>query len=568
MTIDDLLFPAEPRTRAIARELYAPRRGPAADQPARARRPGHPRRRRAVPRPGPAAHRARPLRDPDAAQPGHPARPSSACRRVDGGPVETDGRTIWRTLRRRTGTCSGAPRRGCGWSRRFADGLRRRHPARPGHRRRGLRRARRPARRAGVPAAGAVRAVQHRGARHHRVAAGRPGRARQARRRRLGRAGRPGDHHVPARRRGRHGVGRLGRPGRPARRDHRRGHRHVRRLPGRAAPAPGGVHRRRRHLLRPRPPDRADLGARRGRGGRGCSQRGLRGEADAGRRRGLPGAHARRVRPDVARGRPGDAAAPGLGAQPQPLAARARTAATSAATSRRPPSTRTRSRRCWTRTATTRGCGWSSTPSTSTPSPASSPRWPAATRRCYLGAPWWFLDSPEVLRRFREAVTETAGFYNTAGFVDDTRAFCSIPVRHDVARRVDAGFLARLVAEHRLPLDEAAETIADLAYHLPKRVFRLEELTHDTRSPPSTSTTCGSRPPPRATAPTPSTGATTRRPMWSCTPTPALTGAGLHLHQRPGQRDHLRGGPGAGPPRAWAARSRRSSPSRWRSGAR
>ncbi|GGN81817.1 uronate isomerase [Actinoplanes lobatus] len=93
----------------------------------------------------------------------------------------------------------------------------------------------------------------------------------------------------------------------------------------------------------------------------------------------------------------------------------------------------------------------------------------------YLGAPWWFLDSPEGLRRFRETATETAGFYNTSGFVDDTRAFCSIPARHDVARRIDAGFLARLVAEHRLPLDEAAETIADLAYHLPKRVFRLEK---------------------------------------------------------------------------------------------
>jgi glucuronate isomerase len=91
----------------------------------------------------------------------------------------------------------------------------------------------------------------------------------------------------------------------------------------------------------------------------------------------------------------------------------------------------------------------------------------------YLGAPWWFLDSPEGLRRFREAVTETAGFYNTAGFVDDTRAFCSIPVRHDVARRIDAGFLARLVAEERLPLDEAAQTIVDLAYRLPKRIFRL-----------------------------------------------------------------------------------------------
>jgi glucuronate isomerase len=93
----------------------------------------------------------------------------------------------------------------------------------------------------------------------------------------------------------------------------------------------------------------------------------------------------------------------------------------------------------------------------------------------YLGAPWWFLDSPEVLRRFREAVTESAGFYNTAGFVDDTRAFCSIPVRHDVARRIDAGFLARLVAEQRLPLDEAAETIVDLAYRLPKKVFKIGE---------------------------------------------------------------------------------------------
>ncbi len=92
----------------------------------------------------------------------------------------------------------------------------------------------------------------------------------------------------------------------------------------------------------------------------------------------------------------------------------------------------------------------------------------------YLGAPWWFLDSPEGLRRFRETVTETAGFYNTAGFVDDTRAFCSIPVRHDIARRIDAAFLARLVGEGRLPLAEAAETILDLAYHLPKRVFRLE----------------------------------------------------------------------------------------------
>jgi glucuronate isomerase len=84
-----------------------------------------------------------------------------------------------------------------------------------------------------------------------------------------------------------------------------------------------------------------------------------------------------------------------------------------------------------------------------------------------LGAPWWFLDSPEGMRRFREAATETAGFYNTSGFVDDTRAFASIPARHDLFRRVDAGFLARLVLEHRLSLDEAIETAVDLTYNLP-----------------------------------------------------------------------------------------------------
>jgi glucuronate isomerase len=84
-----------------------------------------------------------------------------------------------------------------------------------------------------------------------------------------------------------------------------------------------------------------------------------------------------------------------------------------------------------------------------------------------LGAPWWFLDSPEGMRRFREGAVETAGFYNTSGFVDDTRAFASIPARHDLFRRVDAGYLARLVLEHRLSLDEAVETAIDLTYHLP-----------------------------------------------------------------------------------------------------
>jgi glucuronate isomerase len=90
-----------------------------------------------------------------------------------------------------------------------------------------------------------------------------------------------------------------------------------------------------------------------------------------------------------------------------------------------------------------------------------------------LGPAWWFHDSPEGMRRFREMTTETAGFYNTVGFNDDTRAFPSIPARHDVARRVDCAFLARLVTEHRLDEDEAHEVAHDLAYGLAKRAYRL-----------------------------------------------------------------------------------------------
>ncbi|HZD54257.1 MAG TPA: glucuronate isomerase [Woeseiaceae bacterium] len=91
-----------------------------------------------------------------------------------------------------------------------------------------------------------------------------------------------------------------------------------------------------------------------------------------------------------------------------------------------------------------------------------------------LGPAWWFHDSPEGMRRFRERATETAGFYNTVGFNDDTRAFLSIPARHDVARRVDAACLAHLVADHRLNEHEAAEVIVDLAYHLPRRAYKLD----------------------------------------------------------------------------------------------
>ncbi|MBD3943887.1 glucuronate isomerase [Microbacterium sp. NEAU-LLC] len=91
----------------------------------------------------------------------------------------------------------------------------------------------------------------------------------------------------------------------------------------------------------------------------------------------------------------------------------------------------------------------------------------------FAGAPWWFLDSPDGIRRYREAVTDSAGFYKTSGFIDDTRAFLSIPARHDVARRMDAGWLATLVATGRLPEAEAHVIAADLVGALPRQVFRL-----------------------------------------------------------------------------------------------
>ena len=90
-----------------------------------------------------------------------------------------------------------------------------------------------------------------------------------------------------------------------------------------------------------------------------------------------------------------------------------------------------------------------------------------------LGPPWWFHDSPEGMMRYREQVTETAGFYNTAGFNDDTRAFLSIPARHDVARRVDCAFLARCVADHRMSHEEATALAIDLAGQLARNAYRL-----------------------------------------------------------------------------------------------
>ena len=91
----------------------------------------------------------------------------------------------------------------------------------------------------------------------------------------------------------------------------------------------------------------------------------------------------------------------------------------------------------------------------------------------YAGAPWWFIDAPEAIRRYRAAITESAGFAKTSGFIDDTRAFCSIPARHDMSRRLDAGFVAQFVAEHSLAEDEALETMRDLVVTNPRRAFKL-----------------------------------------------------------------------------------------------
>lgn len=90
-----------------------------------------------------------------------------------------------------------------------------------------------------------------------------------------------------------------------------------------------------------------------------------------------------------------------------------------------------------------------------------------------LGPPWWFFDSYEGMRRFRETTTETCGFYNTAGFNDDTRAFCSIPARHDVARRVDCAYLGTLVASGRMREGDAADVARELTYDLAKQSYRL-----------------------------------------------------------------------------------------------
>jgi glucuronate isomerase len=91
----------------------------------------------------------------------------------------------------------------------------------------------------------------------------------------------------------------------------------------------------------------------------------------------------------------------------------------------------------------------------------------------YAGAPWWFLDTPAGIARYRAAITDSAGFTKTSGFIDDTRAFCSIPARHDMSRRVDAGFLAGLVATHQLEEEDAVAVARRLVADIPIQTFRL-----------------------------------------------------------------------------------------------
>ena len=91
----------------------------------------------------------------------------------------------------------------------------------------------------------------------------------------------------------------------------------------------------------------------------------------------------------------------------------------------------------------------------------------------YVGAPWWFLDTPSAITRFRAAATDSAGFYKTSGFVDDTRAFCSIPARHDMARRTDAAYLANLVTSHQITENDALRVARDLVGRIPMEAFRL-----------------------------------------------------------------------------------------------
>ena len=193
--------------------------------------------------------------------------------------------------------------------------------------------------------------------------------------------------------------------------------------------------------------------------------------ADGGHR--VPPAHGAGDGPDVLRRRAGDDAAPGRAPQPPPGHLRPVRRRTPATTSRSRWSSPMRCSRCWSGTAPTRTCTWCCSPWTPTSSAGRSRRWPGSTRRCTparRGGSW---TTRRRSARFQQSVTEIAGFTRLSGFIDDTRAFCSIPARHDMSRRLDAGFLAGLVAEHRLDEDEALDSLVSLVADQPRKVFKL-----------------------------------------------------------------------------------------------
>ena len=139
---------------------------------------------------------------------------------------------------------------------------------------------------------------------------------------------------------------------------------------------------------------------------------------------------------------------------PWPVECQVRTR-TPATTSRCAATSPTRCARCSRGSARTPTCSWCSSRSTRPSFSRELAPLAGFYPSVYIGAPWWFLDAPDAVRRWRSAVTDTAGFSRTSGFIDDTRAFCSIPARHDMSRRLDSGHLAQLVAEHRIDEDEA-----------------------------------------------------------------------------------------------------------------
>ena len=439
----DRLLPVDPETRAIARRLYAKVERPADHLAARPYRSAL------------VCAKTSPFPIPPTlfVKPDHYVTrmlysqgvtlEALGIPRKDGKPVETDPRQVWRRFAEHYHLFRGTPTRAWldhafatlfGFDERLsaknADALFRPHRGAPGDAR--------------VPAARALRALQHRGDRDDRKPARRSALAQDDPRQRLER---PRPHGLSARPRRRSGIRRLCRKPRALRRDRRR---RCRQLGGLsrapiASAAPSSPSMGATSTDHGHPSARtADLSAAEARALYAKLREGRSSAAEAELFRaqmltemaamsledGLvmqlhPGSlrnhnpllHAGFGRDNGRRHSDADRICAGAEAAARPLRQRAAASRSSCSRSTRPPMAR--------ELAPLAG------------------HYPCLR----LGPPWWFFDSHEGMKRFREIVTETAGFYNTVGFNDDTRAFCSIPARHDVARRVDCAYLAELVAD-------------------------------------------------------------------------------------------------------------------------